>query len=107
MLSFRKKFSEILAELKSAIGVNRPIVEFENAAKEQMKITELRFQKLLDSKSAPDSSTELQQTTDVVAKAGEDRVSIIGAHLTTATESPIGKTTSNSNEQTTDHNSCS
>ncbi|KAG9154851.1 hypothetical protein Leryth_023909 [Lithospermum erythrorhizon] len=82
--------SEILAELKRHY-VNRPIVEFENAAKEQMKITELRFQKLLDSKSAPDSSTELQQTTDVVAKAGEDRVSIIGAHLTTATESPIGK----------------
>lgn len=81
--------SEILAELKRRY-VNRPIVEFENAAKEQMKITELRFLKLLDGKTVPDSSTKLQHTTDAVAKAG-DRVSIIGAHLTAASESPVGK----------------
>ncbi|EPS71047.1 5-hydroxyisourate hydrolase, partial [Genlisea aurea] len=69
---------EILAELKKRYP-NRPLVEFENAAKEEMKIMELRLSKLLSANSTSDT---LQPATNVVAKAGEDRVSILGAHLT-------------------------
>lgn len=81
---------EILAELKRRYP-NRPIVEFEIAAQEQMKITELRLNKLfLIGENAP-SVTAVQCTTaDTMAKAG-DRVSIIGAHLTFASETPAPK----------------
>jgi 5-hydroxyisourate hydrolase/2-oxo-4-hydroxy-4-carboxy-5-ureidoimidazoline decarboxylase len=68
---------EILAELKRRY-TNRPIVEFENAAQEQMKITEIRLSKLFS-------------TSDILTKAGEDRVNKIGAHLTTSSESLLPK----------------
>ncbi|KAL7593866.1 uric acid degradation bifunctional protein TTL isoform X1 [Lactuca sativa] len=58
---------EILAELKRRFS-NRPIVEFEIAAQEQMKITELRLQKLFSNVD--------------VTKAEEGRVTILGGHLT-------------------------
>ncbi|KAJ6686996.1 5-HYDROXYISOURATE HYDROLASE [Salix purpurea] len=61
--------AEILADLKKRYP-NRPIVEFEIAAQEQMKVTELLS----------------------VKKAEEDRVSIIGGHLTKTSESSFGKT---------------
>ncbi|KAL6557389.1 hypothetical protein OROMI_017739 [Orobanche minor] len=66
---------EILAEMKQRYE-NRPIVEFEIAAEEQMKITELRLSKLF---SANMKTTLV--TTDAVTKSGEDRVSIIRGHL--------------------------
>ncbi|KAK9757712.1 hypothetical protein RND81_01G181500 [Saponaria officinalis] len=69
--------SEILDELKRRYS-NRPIIEFEIAAKEQMKITELRLAKLF---SAQSSTTAAAKPTSAVAKAGEDRLSTIGAHL--------------------------
>ncbi|KAK4416125.1 Uric acid degradation bifunctional protein TTL [Sesamum alatum] len=81
---------EILAEMKKRYH-NRPIVEFELAAKEQMKITELRLSKLFSADATAGSTTKTPHTTDVVTKAGEDRVSIIGGHLTAANDSPASK----------------
>ncbi|KAL0308735.1 UNVERIFIED_CONTAM: Uric acid degradation bifunctional protein TTL [Sesamum radiatum] len=93
---------EILAEIKRRYH-KRPIVEFELAAKEQMKITELRLSKLF---SANATSGSTIKTTDVVTKSRrfssftlsdvlcstvEDRVSIIGGHLTAANETPTSK----------------
>lgn len=72
--------AEILDELKRRYP-NRPIVEFEIAAQEQMKITELRLAKLVSEKS---SATQHQPTT-AMAKA-EDRLNTIGAHLTSSSE---------------------
>ncbi|XP_074272786.1 uric acid degradation bifunctional protein TTL isoform X2 [Silene latifolia] len=68
--------AEILNELKRRYS-NRPIIEFEIAAQEQMKITELRLAKLF---SAQSSTTVAAEPTSAVAKAG-DRLSMIGAHL--------------------------
>nr|AKF43396.1 transthyretin-like S-allantoin synthase protein [Pelargonium exstipulatum] len=81
--------SEILTELKKRYP-NRPIVEFENAAQEQMKITELRLAKLFSTK-AEAASTHDQQPMALKKKA-EDRVSIIGAHLTAPLQEPADKT---------------
>ncbi|KAL2319344.1 hypothetical protein Fmac_028313 [Flemingia macrophylla] len=78
---------EILAELKRRY-TNRPIVEFEIAAQEQMKITELRLAKLFSSREDISSATDKYST---AKKAEEDRVSIIGAHVTAASESSTGK----------------
>lgn len=82
--------SEILAELKRRYP-NRPIVEFEIAAQEQMKVTELRLAKLFSTQvKAASISTQNPET--AAKKAGEDRVSIIGAHLTATSEASAGKT---------------
>lgn len=70
---------EILAELKRRIS-NRPIVEFEIAAQEQMKITELRLQKLFSNIEAS-NSTQIQSIESGVTKA-EGRVTILGGHIT-------------------------
>ncbi|XP_015895634.1 uric acid degradation bifunctional protein TTL isoform X2 [Ziziphus jujuba] len=80
---------EILAELKKRFP-NRPIVEFEIAAQEQMKITELRLAKLFSSKAKETSTGDHYPA--AVAKKAEDRVSIIGGHLTAASEVSAGKT---------------
>ncbi|XP_062175287.1 uric acid degradation bifunctional protein TTL isoform X2 [Alnus glutinosa] len=82
--------AEILAELKNRYP-NRPIVEFDIAAQEQMKVTELRLAKLFSSKAKVASTTN--QYPAVVAKKVEDRVSIIGGHLTVTSEATAGKTT--------------
>ncbi|XP_061359117.1 uric acid degradation bifunctional protein TTL isoform X2 [Gastrolobium bilobum] len=79
---------EILAELKRRY-TNRPIVEFEIAAQEQMKITELRLAKLFSSRENISSTTDKYSTT--VAKKAEDRISIIGGHVTAASETSTGK----------------
>ncbi|GER57365.1 5-hydroxyisourate hydrolase [Striga asiatica] len=72
---------EILAELKRRYQ-NRPIVEFQIAAQEQMKITELRVSKLFSAEITDGLTSKNPYTsTNVVTKAGEDRVSIIGGHL--------------------------
>ncbi|KAK1305964.1 Uric acid degradation bifunctional protein TTL [Acorus calamus] len=64
---------EILAELKVRYH-NRPIVELEIAAQEQMKITELRLAKLFASKANIGSSTHTQLPASQLVKPG--------AHLT-------------------------
>ncbi|OAY43267.1 uric acid degradation bifunctional protein TTL isoform X2 [Manihot esculenta] len=76
--------AEILAELKKRFQ-NRPIVEFEIAAQEQMKITELRLGKLFSTKSIA-ASTGNQYPT-VSATKVEDRVAVIGGHLKAAPNS--------------------
>ncbi|XP_052194004.1 uric acid degradation bifunctional protein TTL isoform X2 [Diospyros lotus] len=83
---------EILAELKRRYQ-NRPIVELENAAMEQMKVTELRLAKLFSAKVEAASTTNVQCTVDATARA-QDRVSVIGAHLTGSSETPVGKSQS-------------
>ncbi|XP_044492524.1 uric acid degradation bifunctional protein TTL isoform X2 [Mangifera indica] len=77
---------QILAELKRRYS-NRPIIEFEIAAQEQMKITELRLAKLFSAKP-------IVASTDTAhgAKKAEDRVNILGGHLIPASESSAGKT---------------
>ncbi|KAI7736227.1 hypothetical protein M8C21_022677 [Ambrosia artemisiifolia] len=72
---------EILSELKRRFS-NRPIVEFENAAEEQMKITELRLHKLFSNVEVS-ASTQAQSTASDVTKAEEGRMNILGGHLTT------------------------
>ncbi|KAI4356150.1 hypothetical protein L6164_000195 [Bauhinia variegata] len=79
---------EILAELKRRYS-NRPIVEFEIAAQEQMKITELRLAKLFSSKTNISSATNKYTTAG--AKKAEDRLSIIGGHVSATSESLPGK----------------
>ncbi|KAM3685694.1 hypothetical protein ACB098_11G140200 [Castanea mollissima] len=81
---------EILAELKNRYP-NRPIVEFVIAAQEQMKVTELRLKKLFTSK-AKVSSTSDQYPAVFAKKVEEDRVNIIGGHLTANSENTSGKT---------------
>ncbi|KAL5724346.1 hypothetical protein ACHQM5_007618 [Ranunculus cassubicifolius] len=76
---------EILAELKRRYS-NRPIVEFEIAAQEQMKITEIRLTKLFALKSTIIPTITKDDTSNLATKAG-DRVSVIGAHLTATSES--------------------
>ncbi|XP_022147094.1 uric acid degradation bifunctional protein TTL isoform X2 [Momordica charantia] len=81
--------SEILEELKKRY-LNIPIVEFEVAAEEQMKITNLRLAKLFSTKQNGSSTTESYPAG--FARKVEDRVSIIGGHLTAANaEAPTGK----------------
>ncbi|KAF9624240.1 hypothetical protein IFM89_009039, partial [Coptis chinensis] len=60
---------------------NRPIVEFDKAAGEQMKIIEIRLAKLFVTNPATSTSTNEYLST----KAGDDNVSIIGA-LTAASD---------------------
>ncbi|KAG6437866.1 hypothetical protein SASPL_102796 [Salvia splendens] len=93
---------------------NRPIIEFELAAKEQMKITELRISKLFTANATSASTTKTPHNADVVTKArdfpvnsfsptilcvifkwsddlcltAEDCMNVIGGHLTTAKEPP-------------------
>ncbi|CAK7349252.1 unnamed protein product [Dovyalis caffra] len=81
--------AEILTDLKKRY-MNRPIVEFEIAAQEQMKVTELRLAKLFTSTIKSTSKAD-EHATVSVKKAEEDRVSIIGGHLTTSIESSSGK----------------
>ncbi|GAB4862038.1 hypothetical protein Ancab_037292 [Ancistrocladus abbreviatus] len=78
-----KNTSEILEELKRRYS-NRPIVEFEIAAQELMKITELRLAQLLAAKLDASATTD-QSPGTASAKAGEDRMSVIGAHLAAPT----------------------
>lgn len=82
--------AEVLDQLKRRYS-NRPIVELEIAAQEQMKITELRLAKLVSAKSNAAAATENQPAT-LIAKAGEDRLSVIGAHLASPSEPPQEKT---------------
>ncbi|KAG2672001.1 hypothetical protein I3760_13G017800 [Carya illinoinensis] len=79
---------KILAELKNRYP-NRPIIEFEIAAQEQMKITELRLAKLFSSKA---KDTIDQYPAVVAKKVEEDRVSIIGGHLNVTSEATAVKT---------------
>ncbi|XVF29773.1 hypothetical protein REPUB_Repub16aG0000100 [Reevesia pubescens] len=81
--------AEILAELKKRYS-NRPILELEIAAQEQMKVTELRLRKLFSAKRKSDS-TGNQCSMVSVRKAEEERVGIIGHHLTALEDFP-GKT---------------
>ncbi|KAF2284459.1 hypothetical protein GH714_022012 [Hevea brasiliensis] len=74
--------AEILAELKKRYQ-NRPIIEFEIAAQEQMKVTELRLGKLFSTKTKP-ASTGKQHPTALATKVEEDRVAVIGGHLKAA-----------------------
>lgn len=74
--------AEILNELKKRYS-NRPFVEFEIAAQEQMKITELRLAKLFAAKA-----TISKPPSDLATKAEEDRLSVISAHVTAASEAP-------------------
>ncbi|GAB2275231.1 hypothetical protein Dimus_009992 [Dionaea muscipula] len=69
---------EVLDELKRRY-TNRPIVEFEIAAQEQMKITELRLSKLFSEK-ANAAATSYQHHVTATEKAG-DRMSVVGFHL--------------------------
>ncbi|XP_031405992.1 uric acid degradation bifunctional protein TTL isoform X2 [Punica granatum] len=80
--------SEILAELKKRYQ-NRPIVEFQIAAEEQMKVTELRLAKLFSEKDRVASAGD--QDLARVAKKSEDRVSIISGHFTAGPKSPSNK----------------
>ncbi|KFK27350.1 uric acid degradation bifunctional protein ttl [Arabis alpina] len=76
--------TEMLSELKGRY-VNRPIVELEIAAKEQMKITELRIAKLFSDKAKGVSGTESTKP--------QDRLRIIGGHLNVAAEVKAPKRT--------------
>ncbi|XP_017223816.1 uric acid degradation bifunctional protein TTL isoform X2 [Daucus carota subsp. sativus] len=80
---------EILAELKRRYS-NRPFVEFEIAAQEQMKITELRLDKLFSAAEKASTTKTPFSTAGALTKA-EDRVSIIGSHLTSASHSSTTK----------------
>ncbi|TXG62431.1 hypothetical protein EZV62_009425 [Acer yangbiense] len=82
--------AEILAELKKRYP-NRPIVEFEIAAQEQMKITELRLEKLFSAKPKA-ALTGYKHPAVVAKKVEEDRVSIITGHVTAGCEDPARKT---------------
>lgn len=84
-----KSTDEILAELKKRYS-NRPIVEFEIAAQEQMKITELRLAKLFSTKQNTSSTRESYRPPDFARKV-EDRVNIIGGHLGATSEVSTGK----------------
>ncbi|WCJ38755.1 5-hydroxyisourate hydrolase [Euphorbia peplus] len=77
--------AEILSELKKRYQ-NRPIIELEIAAREQMKITELRLAKLFAAKT-----TESQCLNISATKAEEDRLGILGGHLTPNPNSPLAK----------------
>ncbi|KAL1217565.1 Uric acid degradation bifunctional protein TTL [Cardamine amara subsp. amara] len=75
--------AEMLDALKGRYA-NRPIVELEIAAKEQMKITELRMTKLFSDKAKVVSETDLSSSS--IATKPQDRLRIIGGHLNVAAE---------------------
>ncbi|CAI0403960.1 unnamed protein product [Linum tenue] len=77
---------EILVELKKRYE-NRPIVEFEIAAQEQMKVTELRLAKLFATRTR--SAATGDQTFHRFMGDLEDRVSIIGGHFTPTPEASL------------------
>nr|AKF43401.1 transthyretin-like S-allantoin synthase protein [Pelargonium tetragonum] len=81
--------SEILSELKKRYS-NRLIIEFEIAAQEQMKITELRLAKLFSTK-AEAASTHDQQPM-ALAKKAEDCTSIIGDDAPALSQEPADRT---------------
>ncbi|XP_061999897.1 uric acid degradation bifunctional protein TTL isoform X1 [Rosa rugosa] len=85
-----KSTDGILAELKRRYP-NRPIVEFEIAAEEEMKITELRLGKLFSTKEKVPSTGNMNPTV-AAKKVEEDRVSIIGGHLSASSEISAVKT---------------
>ncbi|AQL05907.1 5-hydroxyisourate hydrolase [Zea mays] len=70
--------AEVLAELKRRY-TNRPIVELEAAAQEELKITELRLTKLFSLEPTVPSTTIEGPT--VQSDKAADRIRIIGAHL--------------------------
>ncbi|XP_008796302.2 uric acid degradation bifunctional protein TTL-like isoform X1 [Phoenix dactylifera] len=80
---------EILAELKKRY-LNRPIVEFEIAAQEEMKIIELRLAKLFKTQARTTPSVTAQLPAGQSDKAG-DRIGIIGAHLTAVAKASAHK----------------
>nr|AKF43400.1 transthyretin-like S-allantoin synthase protein [Pelargonium nanum] len=82
--------SEILSELKKRYP-NRPIIECEIAAQEQMKITELRLAKLFSTK-AEAASTHDQQPMAPAKKVEEDRMSIIGDDVPVLSQEPADRT---------------
>ncbi|KAF8728878.1 hypothetical protein HU200_018173 [Digitaria exilis] len=69
---------EVLAELKRRY-VNRPVVELEAAAQEELKITELRLAKLFSSEPTVPSTTA--KGPNIQSDKAADRIRIIGAHL--------------------------
>ncbi|XP_050237360.1 uric acid degradation bifunctional protein TTL-like isoform X2 [Mercurialis annua] len=81
--------SEILAELKRRYE-NKPIVELEIAAQEQMRITELRLQKLFSAKSKA-VSTSSQCLTEFATKLAADLNSSSGvaSQIPTRSRPPI------------------
>lgn len=81
---------EILSELKKRY-LNRPIVEFDIAAREQMKITEIRLAKLFESEIEVKKASSLHPEI-ISIRAEEDRVSKIVAHVTPASGATAGKT---------------
>ncbi|XP_022745124.1 uric acid degradation bifunctional protein TTL isoform X2 [Durio zibethinus] len=80
--------AEILNELKNRY-LNRPILELEIAAQEQMKVTESRLRKLLSAKAKADSTGS--QYSMVGVRKAEERVGIIGQHLNASLEGFLGK----------------
>ncbi|KAG7613426.1 Oxo-4-hydroxy-4-carboxy-5-ureidoimidazoline decarboxylase superfamily [Arabidopsis suecica] len=98
---YKKKFSFIFiicasgrthAEMLHALKEryeNRPIVELEIAAMEQMKITELRMAKLFSDKAKVISETD--SSSSPVSTKPQDRLRIIGGHLNVAAEAKAPK----------------
>ncbi|PQQ13952.1 uric acid degradation bifunctional protein TTL isoform X1 [Prunus yedoensis var. nudiflora] len=89
-----KSTDGILTELKKRYP-NRPIAEFEIAAQEQMKITELRLAKLFSTKenvtSTCNKNPTLAKKVEVLGFAHhsiriKSRVGVIGAHLSAASD---------------------
>ncbi|OVA01280.1 Transthyretin/hydroxyisourate hydrolase [Macleaya cordata] len=97
-----KSTPQILSELKNRFP-NRPIVEFEIAAREQMKITELRLAKLYAAKAEVTPASNSQNPVNLTTKAGEDRVSIIGGHLAVASASKASQTPGRTRPPITTH----
>ncbi|KAJ7964109.1 Uric acid degradation bifunctional protein TTL [Quillaja saponaria] len=79
---------DILSELKRRYK-NRPIVEFEITAQEQMKITELRLGELFLTKENASSTTDTHPA--VVAKKEDDCVNIIVGNISASSEVSAGK----------------
>ncbi|XP_010691956.1 uric acid degradation bifunctional protein TTL isoform X3 [Beta vulgaris subsp. vulgaris] len=77
--------AEILVELKRRYP-NRPVIEFETAAQEQMKITELRLAKLFSANSSTAAAIGDQPAS--VAMKAHDRLNMINAHLISANVTP-------------------
>ncbi|CAA6669688.1 unnamed protein product [Spirodela intermedia] len=84
-----KGMQEILTELKKRYP-NRPIVELENAAQEEMKIIEIRLSKLFTAKDGTTPETMDQVDTNPSSVAG-GRIGVIGGHLTTSPKASGGK----------------
>ncbi|KAG8063165.1 hypothetical protein GUJ93_ZPchr0003g18550 [Zizania palustris] len=80
---------EVLAELKRRYE-NRPIVELEAAAQEELKITELRLAKLFSSEAVVPPASVVGVPPSQLDKAS-DRMRIIGAHLGALSEHSANK----------------